>query len=199
MLVMPGKYSVAMAKYVNGEVTPLTDPQTFQVVPLKNTILPAKDRKLMVEFQEKVSELARVVMGTVNAAEDLEKRIKAVKKALHLTPTASPQLLTQAETIEKQLKEILLVLNGDDSISKRNANQPPSLSSRIGRLMYGYARSTSDPTQTMRDQYRIVGEELEPLLEKLRQLAEKDLKKLESEMEAAGAPWTPGRIPKWKK
>jgi hypothetical protein len=36
-------------------------------------------------------------------------------------------------------------------------------------------------------------------LEKLRQLVEKDLKKLEEEMEAVGAPWTPGRIPKWKK
>jgi len=65
--------------------------------------------------------------------------------------------------------------------------------------MYGYMRSTADPTQTMKDQYRITGEELEPQLEKLRQLVEKDLMKLETEMEAAGAPWTPGRIPVWKK
>jgi hypothetical protein len=199
MLVMPGKYSVTLAKYANGEVTPLAGPQTFQVIPLKNTMLPAKDRKAMVEFQAKVSELARVVRGTGNAALGIDERIKIIKKALHLTPKASPQLMKQAENIENQLREILLALNGDSSISKRNENQPPSISSRISRLMYGYMRSTAEPTQTMKDQYRITGEELEPQLEKLRQLVEKDLNKLEAEMEAADAPWTPGRIPKWKK
>ena len=33
---------------------------------------------------------------------------------------------------------------------------------------------------------------------KLRQLIEGDLSRLEKQMEAAGAPWTPGRIPEWK-
>jgi photosystem II stability/assembly factor-like uncharacterized protein len=199
MLAMPGKYSVTLAKYVNGEVTPLAGPQTFQVIPLQNTILPAKDRKAMVEFQAKVSELARVVQGTVSAAQDINGRIKIIKKALHLTPKASPQLMKQAEDIENQLREILRALNGDDSIEKRNESQPPSISSRIGRLMYGYMRSTAEPTQTMKDQYLITGEELAPQLEKLKQLVEKDLKNLELEMEAVGAPWTPGRIPVWKK
>ncbi len=32
----------------------------------------------------------------------------------------------------------------------------------------------------------------------LRQLIEVDLQRLEKQMEAAGAPWTPGRIPEWK-
>ncbi|UCH96780.1 MAG: glycosyl hydrolase [Candidatus Aminicenantes bacterium] len=199
MLVMPGKYSVTLAKFVNGEVTPLAGPQSFSVVPLSITTLPAKDRRAMVAFQEKIAELARVVQGTVSAAQDLSKRIESIKNALHETPAASPQLMKQAETIENQVKEILRTLTGDESISKRNENQPPSIYSRIGRLMYGYSRSTSEPTQTMQDQYRITGEEFEPQLEKLRQLVEKDLKKLEAEVEAAGAPWTPGRIPVWKK
>jgi len=33
----------------------------------------------------------------------------------------------------------------------------------------------------------------------LKKLIEADLKKLEEEMEKAGTPWTPGRIPIWKK
>jgi photosystem II stability/assembly factor-like uncharacterized protein len=199
MLVMPGKYSVTLEKYDNGEMTTLAGPQTFQVIPLKNTILPAKDRKAMVEFQVKISELARVVRGTGSAVTAVNERIKIIKKALLLTPGAKPQLMKQAENIETQLREILRALNGDDSIDKRNENQPPSISSRISRLMYGYMRSTAEPTQTMKDQYRIIGDEFEPQLEKLRQLVEKDLKKLEAEMEAVSAPWTPGRIPVWKK
>jgi hypothetical protein len=51
----------------------------------------------------------------------------------------------------------------------------------------------------MKDQYGIAGKEFEPQLAKLKKLIEVDLKKLEKAMEEAGAPWTPGRIPVWKK
>ena len=37
----------------------------------------------------------------------------------------------------------------------------------------------------------------QPVLSDLRLLVEGDLRDLESEMEAAGAPWTPGRVPRW--
>jgi hypothetical protein len=35
------------------------------------------------------------------------------------------------------------------------------------------------------------------VLGKLRTLVDTDLAKLEKDMEAAGAPWTPGRVPEW--
>ena len=200
MLVMPGKYSVKISQLVNGVLTSLAGPQTFKVEPLSNTTLPAKDRKALVAFQTKVAELGRAVRGTVKTAENLSERIKYIKEALHHTPGSSETLMMmkQAETIEKQVREILRVLTGDKSISKRNANQPPSISSRINRLLYGHRRSSSEPTQTMRDQYRITGEKFEPILTKFRKLVEEDLKKLEADMEKAKAPWTPGRIPQWK-
>ena len=40
--------------------------------------------------------------------------------------------------------------------------------------------------------------DFETTLQQLRQLIEVDLRNLEKQMEAAGAPWTPGRIPEWK-
>ena len=44
----------------------------------------------------------------------------------------------------------------------------------------------------------VASEELAEQLPKLRKLVEEDLKALEKSMEAAGSPWTPGRIPDWK-
>jgi hypothetical protein len=58
--------------------------------------------------------------------------------------------------------------------------------------------STVRPTQTQIDQYTAAVQEFETTLTQLRQLIEVDLAKLEKEMEAAGAPWTPGRIPERK-
>jgi len=202
MPVPPGKYSFTLEKYVNGVMSPLAGPRSFIVKPLSSTTftaLSAEDRKAAAEFQGKVAELSRAVRGTVKAADDLAKKMKYIKIALHNTPSASPGLMKQAETIEKQVEEIIRVLSGDKSISERDGSQPPSISSRLSGLLYGYRGTTSTPTQTMKDQCRIAGEELEPQLETLKKLIEADVKKLEAAMEAAGAPWTPGRIPKWKK
>jgi hypothetical protein len=58
--------------------------------------------------------------------------------------------------------------------------------------------STSRPTQTQIDLYAHAAAEFDGTLNALRQLIEVDLAKLEKQMEAAGAPWTPGRIPEWK-
>ena len=201
MLVMPGKYSVKISQFANGVLTPLAGPQTFKVMPLNNTTLPAKDRKAMVAFQAKAAELGRAVHGAVKAADNLVERIKYIKEALHHTPGVSEPLMMmkQAEAIEKHVRDIRRALSGDESIRNRHGNQPPSISSRMDRLLYGHHRSTSEPTRTMRDQYRIIGETFEPVLAKLRKLVEEDLKKLEADMEKAKAPWTPGRIPQWKK
>jgi hypothetical protein len=58
--------------------------------------------------------------------------------------------------------------------------------------------STSAPTQTQKDHYAAAAQEFERVLGQLRSLIEGDLASLEKAMEAAGAPWTPGRIPEWK-
>jgi photosystem II stability/assembly factor-like uncharacterized protein len=199
MLALPGNYQVTMGKVVEKEYTELAGPQTFKAVVLENTTLPAKDRKALIEFHKKVKELSRSEQGAVRLANDVAKRIKYIKVALHNTPNAPPELMNQALTLEQQLKDILRALIGDRTISKRSGSQPPSISYRVGRIIYGTWRSTSAPTQTQREQYRIASEEFEPQLAKLKQLVEVDMKKLEKAMEEAGAPWTPGRVPAWKK
>ena len=58
--------------------------------------------------------------------------------------------------------------------------------------------STARPTQTQMAQYQAAAQEFEQALASLKSLMETDLVRLEKAMEAAGAPWTPGRIPEWK-
>ncbi len=188
-----------MGKVADGVYAELTGPQKFTAKVLENTTLPAQDQQALVEFLKDVAELSHAVQGAVEAANDLADKITLIKQALHRTPNASGELMKQARVMEKQTREIRRVLLGDRTISRRYGNQPPSVSSRIRRVVSGHWRSTSAPTQTMRDQYRIAGEEFEPQLEKLQKLIEIDLKNIEKALEEAGAPWTPGRIPRWKK
>jgi hypothetical protein len=65
-------------------------------------------------------------------------------------------------------------------------------------IIYGSWESTSSPTQTDRESYEVAVRGFKPVLEKLTKLVEEDLAALESDLESARGPWTPGRIPTWR-
>jgi len=58
--------------------------------------------------------------------------------------------------------------------------------------------STADVTTTHRRNHEIAAAEFAPVFESLRQLIEVDLVELQSRLDVAGVPWTPGRrLPGW--
>jgi hypothetical protein len=69
---------------------------------------------------------------------------------------------------------------------------------RVQNLVYGSWQTMSGPTNTHRRDYQVAADGFAAWLPRLRQLVEVDLKRLHERAEAAGAPWTPGRVPEWK-
>jgi hypothetical protein len=70
---------------------------------------------------------------------------------------------------------------------------------RIYQIVSRSWTSSSAPTAPQRRSYEIAAEEFDKVLSELRRLVEEDLASIEAELEAAGAPWTPGRLPRWEK
>ena len=197
-LVMPGTYKVELFKRVDGVVTPLGQAQQFEVyVDGQNEMSPT-DRSALVEFQQKAVRLQRAVSGATEAANALRPRLAAMKRAILETPSLPTRLQDDATALEKRTNDILRALRGDTAARQRNMNTPPSINERIGYIVGAQRTSISKPTQTQINQYAVAAQEFEGVLGQLRQLIEVDLEKLEKQLEAAGAPWTPGRIPEWK-
>jgi len=197
-LVMPGVYKVSVAKRVDGVITSLGQPEEFQVIVEGQEGMSAPDRAALVEFQRKVARLQRAVAGALEASNALKPRLVAIRRALLDTPSAPEQLLTDASALDKRTNEILRALRGDSALRARNMNLPPSIAERVGSIAQSQRTSTARPTQTQMNQYAVAALDFDQTLAQLRQLIEVDLAKLEKQMEAAGAPWTPGRIPEWK-
>jgi photosystem II stability/assembly factor-like uncharacterized protein len=197
-LVMPGAYRVSVAKRVDGVMTTLGSPQEFQVVVEGQAGMSSADRTALVEFQQKVARLQRAVQGALEAANALKPRLALIRRALLETPSAGDKLLDDAAALDKRANDILRALRGDNALRARNVNLPPSISDRVGDIVGAQRLSTARPTQTQINQYAVAAQDFEQTLAQLRQLIEGDLARLEKQMEAAGAPWTPGRIPEWK-
>jgi hypothetical protein len=197
-LVLPGRYSVRLFQNAEGHVTELGSSQSFNVVADGTAALSPQDRQAREEFNQKVARLYRAVSGATNAANDLSGRLTAIQKALHEAPVADQQLGPVAASMAQQDRDILRALRGDVELQKRAENVPTSISDRVEGIMEGERFSSGKPTQTHVDAYNIAADEFAQQLSKLHTLIDVDLAKLERDMETAGVPWTPGRVPTWQ-
>ncbi len=195
---MPGDYKVVIFENVNNVISSVSDTVTFTAKVLENTTLPAENRKELVDFQKKLAKMQQAATGAGKALNELEERVDLINKALMTSPMVRKNLLQKAREIEMKLQKLDIALNGNPSISKRNANQPPSINDRMFYLLYGMWKTTSSPTESQKMTYSIIAEELSPVLEKMRTIKNVDISSLESKMQELNSPWTPGRIPEWK-
>lgn len=195
-LVIPGTFTVSLAKSIDGILAPMGNPQTFTVESLGLATLGAKDRSELLAFQKKAGELQRAIMGAGAATGEALREIQFIKKALLDTPKADPRLGEKAREIEGRLQEFQTGLYGDRTLGRRSEPASPSIMRRVSAQL-----STTCPiTETNARNYEIAAADFEKLLEEMRQVIENDLKGLKDSVEAAGAPWTPGRgLPRWKK
>ncbi len=196
-LAIPGTYTVAVFRTVDGETNGIGEPQKFEIAPLGQTTLPARDKTALLAFQQKTSRLQRAVQGTRRSVVETHARIDALRKALNKTPSADFTLFANLLDIETRLLDLELLLNGDPVISNANEPAPRSIRSRINSVVYSSWYCTSAPTQMQLNDYKIAAEQFAPVLAGIRHIVESDLVEIESALEEAGAPWTPGRLPIW--
>ncbi len=138
-------------------------------------------------------------MGANALTNETLTRVQALRRALNETPTADDRLANDARALEIRLRDIQVALTGDQTMSRRSEPSAPSLMSRLNGITGGLWSNTLDaPTATHRRQYDLVAGEFEKVLAQLKPVLETDLKRVEDAAEAAGAPWTSGRIPAWK-
>ncbi len=199
-LAVPGRYTVSLATVVDGAVTELVAPVPFDVEPLGLGTLAAQDRAAVLAFQRQTGELQRAVMGANRAVSAAMEQVEAMKRVIETTPSLDPAMRQEARALELRLLDARERLNGDPTMPRRSEPGMPGIVDRVQEIVGGHWATTYGPTQTHRRNFEIAAQEFEALLEPLRRLIEVDLVALGQRLEAAGAPWTPGRgVPRWRR
>jgi hypothetical protein len=153
----------------------------------------------VVAFQQQTSRLQRAVMGASSAIGEALTRVQSLRRAMTDAPGVTDALSRDARSLEMRLRDLQVSLSGDNTMSRRSEPTPPSLLSRLNGITNSlWSNTLSEPTATNRRQYEIVSSEFEKIMTQLKPLIEQDLKRVEDQAEAAGVPWTPGRLPSWK-
>ncbi len=195
---MPGLYQISLSKVTDGIETPLVSAIPFKTKILYDNRMSRAERLAINEFQQKVAVIGTTVTGTAKELESMRENISRVREALHYTPNASAELVSRARDIERRLKELAVLMEGDPTLSNRNENQPPSITDRLENITWGIYSTTSSPTQTMQDGLKILSLMFEPVYNEIKKIRTSGLQQLYAELDRLGAPWTPGRLPEWK-
>ena len=183
-----------LVKRVDGVETPLGGAQSFNVVPLYLSMMKESDRATVLEFQKRAAAIQRTVMGAARATTDALTRVQYIRRALDQIAGPDRKLVAEVNRIDAALHDIEDQLSGDPILQRHNEPALPSLLDRVNTAVNGLT-TTQPPTATHREALTIAEQQIGPLLDQLRKLIDVDLANVEKQMNALGAPWTPGRIP----
>jgi hypothetical protein len=195
--VPPGQYFVQMSKVVNGIETILGEQQIFTVKRLNNLSLPAEDPIALEKFKKEAAEVYGITVGLTRYVDGMLKNLKALRTALINGGGSTWEDMMRVDEYIAEYRDMKRLLSGDEIIEKLNENQTPDLNWRISAVTYG-AYHGSDATQTLKDNLQFVKIEVKALIEDAKVL-EKKVQLLEESANNAGSPWSPGRIPEFKK
>jgi hypothetical protein len=195
-LAVPGKYTATLAKRQDGVITALAGSATFEVVP--EGPASREDRAALAAFEDKLASLQKAMTATQEAATEAGQRLSAIRRAIDATPSISEKVREEALRLERNLADINMSLSGDRVWRAHNEGTPASIAEHLQYAAAPTRATTGRPTKTALEQYQIASDALAAEIPKLRKLMETDIRALEKQLDAAGAPPTPGRLPEWK-
>ena len=185
---MPGKYTVTMYKEHNGEITQLTQPQEFTTKILDNKTLPADNGAELLAFHKRAFEMRKNLEGANDYIKSVSTKLKVYENAILLTNEVDNSLLKKINSINSSLDKVNILVNGDNAKSSRNANQTPSMSSRLGGLLYGFWYSSSEPTKTNVETLNLLEKQFNQVKAGLEKI-DSDCNAIETELTNSNSPW----------
>lgn len=194
-LAPPGTYTVSLSQRVRGVESQLTAPVAFTTALLGVHSTPATDMEATVAFQKEAAELYRAVQGADKVLADAVEKLGYIREAVMQTPALDRTLLGRVDTLAAKLAELGVALDGDDTVSRRQEPTTPGISSRVGQVVSGLDGNLSGATTTMRDNLALADRLFKPVLAELSGGVQEELRAIEAELDRAGAPHTPGRMP----
>ena len=191
-MIIPGTYTVELAKAVDGELTELSGPQPFEVKPLYRGALEGASDEERTAFKNEMEAFQQDHLATSLELDKSVKRIKAMQAAVLRLDREAKELELRIHKTAEQLKNLYALMHGSPSAGEVGESRPPTPENRLNVALNGLA-TTYGPTEMHMQSLKTGKSELAKLKQRLAEIADMVLPKLEKELQDAGAPWIEGQ------
>ncbi|MBN2236070.1 MAG: hypothetical protein JW729_00835 [Bacteroidales bacterium] len=184
-LVVPGTYSVTLSKEVDGVMTELAGPVSFEVVPLREGSLKASNSDNYLDFVKELNEVQVNYSKLSNGLDKAYKQLKAIRMSLDKSTAKSGQLNKAIFELEQQALVLERELNGFETKNEIGEKNHPSINDYLRFASNGV--SSYGPTKLFEESLLTAKNMLEAANVKL-ELIENALSLIKQELKEAGAP-----------
>jgi hypothetical protein len=186
-----------MYRFQDRALAPVGTEQSFTCRPLNLATIPPADLSALDEFNQKVAALARAISAADAHRTRLQEALPYLEQAVLGVPVLEERWLAELSTITARLREINEQLNGDPLLVMDEGQPRMSLKGRTDLIVSSLWSTTSASTGTFERAYSEAHARFAEVLSGL-EAVDARIRVLEDELEQAGAPYTPGRMPVWE-
>jgi photosystem II stability/assembly factor-like uncharacterized protein len=191
-LVVPGTYTVSMSKQVEGKVTQLAGPVSFEVERLREGALEGATHAELTAFREEVESLQEAIFAASMVLEKSKDRLSAIRTALDRSGVEPGEMEAKVHLLQQQLYTLEEVMNGNQSKNEIGERNRPTVQSRF-YVAYRGLSTTYGPTPLHQESLRIAKEQFGEINEKIEKMSQQDIPALEKALMRVGAPWIEGQ------
>ena len=184
-LAAPGMYTAQLYVFDEGEVSPLARAQEFAVKPVRPSVN-GIDYTEVADYQQATAGFMVQVNHAVEELGRTQDLLRHMKVAAVAAPRAEPSLITRLDAFAVKLAALTTRLNGDQVRGRLDEASAPSIRGRAYNAANTW-QTTQSATATQRSDLKIAQQDFAAFSSDLDDLLA-DLKQLEAELSAAGAP-----------
>ena len=183
----PGTYSVTLSKLVDGTWTDLSEPQSFEVVPLMEPHLKGASYDEMVAFRNDFQTFQNDMTLTRSMLSKSKNKVNAMRVALSRADRPSPMLLSKLHQAKKDLHQLDIKLNGSKAKAEVGEKNDPTPGNGMF-LGYVALSTTYGPTGNHKKAFNASKSMLADLKTEIAAIANTTIPALMDELKATGAP-----------
>lgn len=197
--VMPGEYKVSMHLWNNDTLNELVADKSFKVEKLFEDAMSEVEKREVVAFDQKISDMVKVSNGVSESIKEQQKTVNSMLQTMYDMEAIPQQEVSEARKLIKELEELSFKMDGIDAKASWEEIPPAQIpiSKKVSEIAYARYASTGKVTDTEKMSYKVVEEEIKPIIKSLENIVGEKIPKIENKLKELGAPWTPGRVPQW--
>ena len=190
--VTPGTFSVSLSQLIDGKLTLLAGPITFQVKAIQQGVLTPESDEVKIAFRQRFQEFQQDLLAVNTSLNKGLATVHAMEEALEQARTPTADLYAGIANARETLLGLQKTLHGNTAKNQIGEDNPPVPSEAVS-VGTSALRNTYGPTPNHRKALSRAEQQLHQVEGQLSTVMEQTLPKLESSLKAAGAPWIEGQ------
>jgi len=186
-MVDPGTYTVTLYKSVDGSITQLGDPQTFEVERIRKNILSNPNADKFASFKSELLAFSSKVDVEQHQFKKAMTKVKTFDKALQYVNKAPGSLENEVAKLRKTMNSLNIALFGSSSKAEVGEKEDPTVRDRVSIAEKGFFGNSYGPTKMHMESFELAKQQYASLQPELQQFI-LDTERVEKLLQDAGAP-----------